>query len=196
MYNIYKPTRKNTGTALGFQASDRDASLYVTLIKQVSWNEATKEGSFKENRRKPGFNTILKFNITEAGTLIDAIEKEYQVQLFHNSAKGTTQIEFGPAEAAENEAPSCFVLRVFQTSKEDKNQKNSFFIPISFGEVRTIKEYLVHYMHKSFRAKAQPKGAILAQEQMPPDAQAEADAQQQAEAEGQAGEQTSDPTKW
>ena len=51
MIQLYKPTKKNTGTALGFQASDRDKNLYVTMIKQASWDDNKQTGSFNENRK-------------------------------------------------------------------------------------------------------------------------------------------------
>jgi hypothetical protein len=151
---LYKPTSRMTGMAISFQASDMDESLYVSLIKQASWNETTKRGSFIENRNKPGFSTVIKFNQIEAGSMVDAIERFYAFTAFHNSADFTSQITLGPADGTN---PSTFVFKVHQTNKKDTTKKSSFFIPISFGEARMIKEYLIHYLHKAFSFKKADK---------------------------------------
>jgi hypothetical protein len=144
--HLYKPTAKNTGLAIGLQASDQDKHLYVNLIKQASWNAETKRGSFTENKDKPGASATLKFNQLEAASLIDAIETNGPFKAYHDAPKRTTQITFEPSEAEK----ACWVFKVSQTSKEDANQKTSFFMPITYGEARLIKEYLLHYLHKSF----------------------------------------------
>jgi len=147
MISLYKPTKKTTGLAISFRASDRDKSLFLNLIKQFSWNEAEKKGSFVENKDKPGFSTAIKLNQIEAAAIIDCIERVYPWSAFHNSPSKTTQINFGPSQDS-----SVFTLQVNQTDKQDTSQKSSYFIPITYAEARLIKEYLIHYLHKSFRS--------------------------------------------
>ena len=161
MVQIYKPTARVTGLAISLQASDRDGKLYVNMIKQASWNEQTKKGSFIENRKKPGFYTTLKFNQAEAAGMIDAIERHYEFKAYHGTEARATQITFGPAQP-KNEgdvAPALFVLRAVQTDSQDTTQKVSFFIPLTYAEARLIKEYLVHYLHKSFRIQPERRAA-------------------------------------
>lgn len=167
---IYKPTAKMTGMAISFQSSEKD-ELFLNVIKQATWNEGTKRGSFIENRNKPGFSTVIKFNQIEAGSIIDALERFYAFKAFHKSASFTSQIFFGPADG---DSPTTFVLKVLQTDNKDTTRKSSFFIPISFGEARLIKEYLIYYLVKSFNYKSDAagnnKGAGSAREEYLPSA--------------------------
>lgn len=157
---IYKPNPKVTGAALSFQASDRDGSLYVNIIRQASWDGNRKKGAFAENRNKPGHSAVIKLSQVEAGSIIDAIERWDKFSAFHSSPKKTTQISFA---LAEGDPPTAFIFKLTQTDAADTTQKASFFIPISFGEARLIKEYLIHYLHKNFRLKSD-KPADSAQE--------------------------------
>jgi hypothetical protein len=150
-----------TGSAISFQASDKSEELFVSIIKQATWDNNTKKGSFLSNRNKPGFYVTIKFNQAEVGTILDALERFYEFTAFHSSAKATTQIHFGPSEG---EAPTSFVFRATQTDKQDTSQKASFFIPISFGESRLIREYLIHYLHKSFKIAAKASAAKKGEE--------------------------------
>lgn len=149
---IYKPNSKNTGSAISLQASDRDGKLYLNFIKQASWNGQTKKGSFIENKSDPTKSTTLKFNQVEAAQIIDCVERHYQWSGFHDSQSKSTGIIFAP-----NDERNVFSLSVTQTDKQDSTQKNQFFIPLTYAETRLIKEYLIHYLHKSFRIK--PQGA-------------------------------------
>jgi len=162
---LYKPTKKVTGLAISLQSSDKDKSLYLNLIKQFSWDENARKGSFFENRNKPGMSTIIKLNQVEGGSILDAIENNSAFSAYHNSANRSTQIIFEPSKEK-----SCFTLKILQTENGDENQKNSFFIPISFGEARLIKKYLIPYLHKSLRKLETPKNrAATQQKQLEPE---------------------------
>ena len=52
-FQAYKPNNKNTGTACSFSVNPKDESIWSSLIKQSSWNEAKKIGSFSENQNNP-----------------------------------------------------------------------------------------------------------------------------------------------
>ena len=150
-----------TGTAISFQASDKE-ELFVSLIKQATWDDKTKRGSFIANRNKPGFSMVIKFNQIEAGSMLDALEKFYEFKAFHSSANSTTQISFAPSE--DN---ISYVFKAHQTNKQDTTKKASFFIPISFGESRLIREYLIHYLHKSFTTGNKSTAAKKEEEPQP-----------------------------
>lgn len=150
MIQIYKPNRNNSGIATGFQASDRDRSLYVSFIRQYSWNAQTQKGSFMENRKKPGFSTLLKFSQVEVAAILDALEQNSGWKTIHVAPNRSTQIILAPGDQAH----PGFTFTVNQTEKSD-GQKASFFLPLNFGEARLIREYLLHYLHKSFGIKEQ-----------------------------------------
>jgi hypothetical protein len=173
---IYKPNSKVTGCALSLQASDRDGKLYVNMIKQASWNPETKKGSFIENRNDPTKKTVLKFSQVEAAQIIDCVERHYQWSGFHDSASKTTGIVFAP-----NDERSVFSLSVNQTDKQDSTVKSQFFIPLTYAEVRLIKEYLIHYLHKSFKMKTDSRPANQEQEVRQPEAQEEQPVEQPVE---------------
>ena len=146
MITFYKPTPKNTGLAMSFQASDRDKHLYVNLLKQVNWDANTKKGSFLANKNKPGFYANIKFNQIEAGGMLDAIEHNALFSAYHSSAKYITQIKLEPSPV---ENPTSFVFKVLQTDTQDSTKKSSYFISLTFGEARLVRQYLIHYLHKS-----------------------------------------------
>lgn len=146
MIQLYKPNAKNTGMALGFQASDREKKLWVTMIKQVSWDAQKAKASFNENKKKPGFSTNLKFSQIEVATMLDALEQNYVYKTVHDAESRMTQITLAPAD----EKYPGFTFSVYQTDKATNN-KSSYFMPLTFGEARLIREYLVHFLHKSFR---------------------------------------------
>lgn len=158
MIALYKPNTTNTGCAASFQASDRDKSLYVNLINQASWDATAKKGSFSENRGNPLKNITLKVNQAEAASIIDAIERGYSYSTVHSTPAKMTTIAFNLAEDG-----SRFSLNVSQKDKQDTSQVAKFFLTLTLGETRLIKEYLVHYLQKSFskndKNAAAPQGS-------------------------------------
>lgn len=188
MLNIYKPNPKVTGTGLSLQASDRDGKLYLNLIKQSGWNDQTKKGSFLANKDKPGASTVLKFNQMEAGSLIDSIENMTTASFYHASSSKTTRISFAPSNIQKDKAPNCFVLTVNQAETEDSSKKTNFLIPFTFAEARVIKEYLIHYLHKSFSIK--PQKTDNKQNQQPEEVAASSEVQTETQSEPQSEQQS------
>ena len=166
MIQIYKPTPRNTGMAMSVKAGDTDGHFYVEVLKQFSWDSTRNKGSFVENRKKPGKNTIMKFNQVEAANWIDSIERYVKFSGFHGIESRKTSFSF---ELAEGNPAASFFFKINQTNAEDTTQKDSYFIPISFAEARLIKEYLIHYLHKAFARQIQkPQTSSPAPEQAPP----------------------------
>ena len=68
-FTLYKPNSKNTGSAFSFDLTKdkkENSVLYVSMIQQHSWNDQSKNGSFKENAKNPEKSGTIKFSPTEA----------------------------------------------------------------------------------------------------------------------------------
>ena len=57
---FYKPNAKVTGSACSFWTSE-DGSIMSSLIKQDSWDDARKRGSFSKNKDNPNKKVIIKY---------------------------------------------------------------------------------------------------------------------------------------
>ena len=71
-FTIYKPNPKSTGAAFSFQLTKDNknkAILYVSMIQQYSWNDKSKNGSFKENAKNPEKSATMKLAANEAGEI-------------------------------------------------------------------------------------------------------------------------------
>lgn len=89
---IYKPNSKSTGAAARFQISSKpnqEPVFYVNVIKQFSWNDADKTGSFKENQKNPKNTIALKFNELELGELINTFRTGNPYSTFHTGVSKT-----------------------------------------------------------------------------------------------------------
>lgn len=94
---FYKPNSSNKGSALSISLNPKDMGIYISFIRQYSWNGQTKTGSFKENKDNPSAKKNIKLNDTEVSGIIRAIEKVDKWSSFHkfNNEKGTS-ISFSP----------------------------------------------------------------------------------------------------
>ena len=72
----YKPNSKNTGCAFSFDIGannkNQEPCVYVRAIKQHSWNDKTRTGSFSENAKDPDKSISIKLNEIEVGGFIHA----------------------------------------------------------------------------------------------------------------------------
>ena len=88
MIQLYKPNSKNTGNAFGFrlgvQGKSEEPCLYMTAIQQHSWNQKTRSGSFSGNSKNPEKSLSVKFNESELGGFIYAIENYDKYNVFHS----------------------------------------------------------------------------------------------------------------
>ena len=147
MIQFYKPNPKNTGSACSFW-SNYDGSIMASLIKQASWDNNAKKGSFAQNKDNPNKSVILKLNPTEVGGLIDSIETNREFSNYHNSQNQTLQIKFAPY--IRNDAQVGFSFSVYKQDKEDSNNKASYVIGFTFSEARYLKEFLIYVLRKIF----------------------------------------------
>lgn len=131
---LYKPNSKKTGSACSwsFNSSHKKTledgrtvgglySVYTQLIKQTSWNDQTKRGSFKG-----GDKINLKFSVWEVGEMINTFKNYGECKFFHKSEDTSSQISIKYAEDRNQ-----FALSVSQGDKK-------FFLPISIGESNAI----------------------------------------------------------
>lgn len=151
MISFYKPNSKNNGTACSFTVNAKDASIWGSLIKQSSWNETKKIGSFSENQNNPNKSVKVKFSLTEAAGILDAIERNTEFSAYHTSEKQITKIKFSPYIRDEKQ-----VGYSYSVNKEDKQNienKQSYLIGFYFNEARLLKEFLGYALNSVFESQ-------------------------------------------
>ena len=93
---FYKPNSQNTGTAFGFRIGTQGKTdkpcLYMTAVKQFSWDANKRSGSFSGNAKNPDKCAIVKFNEFEIGGFIYAIENYDKFSAFHSFDDNKTGI--------------------------------------------------------------------------------------------------------
>ena len=141
MIQIYKPTPRNTGTACSFSFNNLDGNFYLNLIKQASWNEQKKIGSFSENAQNPEKKVVVKLSKIEACGILDALENNRTVDFFHNSENQKLGIKFSPYIRDDKQVG--YSLNVIKNSKIQTTQPAiSFLIGFTFAESRMVAEYI------------------------------------------------------
>jgi hypothetical protein len=151
MITFYKPNSKNTGTACSFSVNPKDQSIWSSLIKQGSWNEAKKIGSFSENQNNPNKSVKLKFSLNEAAGLLDSLERNTEFSAYHTSEKQSTQIKFSPY-IRENKQVG-FSYMVSKTDKQNSENKQSYLIGFYFNEARLLKQFLSYALDSVFESQ-------------------------------------------
>ena len=143
---FYKPNAKVTGTACSFWTTD-DGSIMSSMIKQDSWDDSRKRGSFSKNKDNPNKKVIIKLNVTEAGSIVDALESGRKWSGYHQSKNQVTKINFGPYE--RNGEQVGYSYSVNKEDKEDSTNKTSFIIGFTFGEGVVLREGLIRAIKES-----------------------------------------------
>lgn len=160
MLQFYKPNSKNTGCGCSFKYSAKDDCIFVNMIKQASWDDQTKRGSFAGNAQNPKASCSVKLSLTEAGDIISAVRRNGEVTAFHDSAKQVTRIKFSPYVRPTKEDPSKtaqvgYSFSVSKESKENAQDKTSFLIGFTFGEGVRLESFLCFALAKSFEKAIQ-----------------------------------------
>lgn len=148
MISFYKPNSKNTGTACSFSVNPKDESIWSSLIKQSSWNESKKIGSFSENQNNPSKSVKIKFSLTEAAGILDALERNSEFSAYHTSDKQVTRIKLAPYIKDTKQVGYSYMV-----SKEDKQNsenKQAYLIGFYFNEARLLKEFLGYALTSVF----------------------------------------------
>ena len=148
MVQFYKPNPRNSGSACSFYKT-RDGAIMFSIIKQASWDESRKTGSFQKNKADPKGNVKVKLSLAEAAGILEAVDKDVEFKEYHNSQNQSIQIRFAPYVDKNTNERKGFSLSVNKTGK-DSQEKLSFIIGLTFKEARLLREYMVYIIHDSF----------------------------------------------
>lgn len=151
MISFYKPNSKNTGTACSFTVNPKDESIWGSLIKQSSWNETKKIGSFSENQNNPNKSVKIKFSLTEAAGILDAIERNAEFSAYHTSEKQTTRIKFCPY--IKDDKQIGYSYSVNKEDKQNSENKQSYLIGFYFNEARLLREFISYALNTTFETQ-------------------------------------------
>ena len=161
--SLYKPNSKNTGSAFSFQAGldkkTQELVLYIKAVKQHSWDDTKKLGSFHQNAKDPEKNIALKFNEFEIGSFISSIENRIEYSTFHSFGDDKTSIKFMPWDKpfktntfdnkTQQYTQKTITLPAFGLTLT-KNGSNSFKTSIEPGEAQCLKLYLKRVLSKNY----------------------------------------------
>lgn len=160
-YSIYKPNASSSGCAMSLNISENN-DLFLNMVLQSSWDNATKTGSFKENAKNPDKTIAVKFNANEAGALINSIENYLPASFFHSYEGRKLQIRFTPwtknekdiaAAINENKTPPDPV-RAFGINVT-RNSVDQFRMPIEIGEAYVLKILLTNFINRQLSIGAE-----------------------------------------
>jgi hypothetical protein len=142
---FYKPNRGNTGAACSFNLSKERKIAFLSFIKQHSWNEATKNGSFSGNKGNPLKSVDVKLGILEMSGIVDALERNEQYETWFNSAKQKGKVTIKPYSKVIENAPVQigYSLGVIKNIKGQDTQGISFIIGLTFPEARALRQFLL-----------------------------------------------------
>jgi hypothetical protein len=141
MITLFKANPRNTGALVSFKFTAKsnkkgepfkEGAVYVSLVKQVSWNESNKTGSFSG-----GSQTSIKLSPIEVGRFIRVLEKDETYNTVHRSDSGMTIIDFKPY--VKNGEFKGYGLAI---NKNTDGEKESFMVGIGLGEDVQVREFL------------------------------------------------------
>ena len=148
-YEIYKPNPSNAGCAFSFKIIETDKegnkikpSVIVQSIKQASWDNQRKKGSFSANAKDPEKNIHFKLNHNEVGGILHAIENYTDFSAYHTYNDDKTQISFKPYTKKNGDKAFSFSVV--------KNSTLKFGLGIELGEARTLKGLFDLFLFKYF----------------------------------------------
>jgi len=149
MIQFYKPNSSNSGSAFGFRlgVNNRDSvpCLYMTAIKQHSWDSKTKNGSFANNAKNPEKSLSVKFNESEIGGFICAIETYTKFSAYHQFDDNSTSIMLSPYTKKSGDKAFSFGLT--------RNSANKFGMGLEMSEAYLLAQYLKFVLNKIFTHK-------------------------------------------
>lgn len=148
-YDVYKPNSYNSGCAFSFKIIETDKegkkikpTFLIQSIKQASWDEKKKAGSFSANAKNPEKNIYFKLNENEIGGMLNAIENYQEFSAFHSYNDDKTQISFKPYTKKNGDKAFSFSVV--------KNSTLKFGMGVELSEARTLKGLLDLFLFKFF----------------------------------------------
>ena len=155
-YTLYKPNSKNTGAAFSFEvgkSKNGDVALYVSMIQQYSWNDATRNGSFKENAKNPEKSASIKLSVIEAGEFLSSFKTRIPYVAFHKSKDDTTIIKLTPwdkiKKIKEQDGEKSYTTPAFGLNVS-RNSSQTFRLPLEAGEIEVLAQFLKEHIKSSF----------------------------------------------
>jgi hypothetical protein len=169
---FYRANKMKTGVAVsfnyGFNKDKTSLDLYVNGIKQATWNESTKSGTFGANSSDPTKTINMKFSDTEVAGIIRAVEKQGFWSAYHKSPNGVTTASLRPYIPEKVKQGADWVENTKKTAtghslvfkKEGGDEAISFPLTLSYDEGQLLVEYLrAGLQQKFFTVLATPAGA-------------------------------------
>lgn len=157
----YKPNSKNTGCAFSFDIGsnqkNNEPCIYVRAIKQFSWNNERRTGSFSENSKNPDKSISLKINEIEAGGFINAIENYCDFSAFHSFQDNKTSISFKPYTKKDGTKAFSFGIT--------RNSANKFGIGVEMSEAYGLLEFLKVFLQELYLYRLQKTKEYKASQQ-------------------------------
>lgn len=148
MVSLYKPNKKNSGAACSFSWSDKDKAVYISMIKQHSWNEKTRNGSFKENVNNPKAKLFIKLSLAEVSGIINCTERRTEFSGYHSSNQ-IVRFSLKPG-FTEGKVFRGLSFSVTRETKEDSTNKTSINVGFSPDDLVLIREFLRFCLAKYF----------------------------------------------
>jgi len=145
MLQFYKPNSKNTGSACSFSYNKQDKALYVSFVRQASWNSQTKTGSFKGSGLDKKASS--KVSSTELAGLVHSLEANTEYNAFHGNTDKNTTFKLAPYSKDGSQVGYSFALN---QRDNPNNVKKSFIIGFNFAEGRMLKEYILASLRSYF----------------------------------------------
>jgi hypothetical protein len=157
----YKPNSKNTGCAFSFDIGsnqkNNEPCIYIRAIKQFSWNNERRTGSFSENSKNPEKSISLKINEIEAGGFINAIENYCDFSAFHSFQDNKTSISFKPYSKKDGTKAFSFGIT--------RNSANKFGIGVEMSEAYGLLEFLKVFLQELYLYRLQKTKEYRASQQ-------------------------------
>ena len=157
----YKPNSKNTGCAFSFDIGsnqkNNEPCIYIRAIKQFSWNNERRTGSFSENSKNPEKSVSLKINEIEAGGFINAIENYCDFSAFHSFQDNKTSISFKPYRKKDGTKAFSFGIT--------RNSANKFGIGVEMSEAYGLLEFLKVFLQELYLYRLQKTKEYKASQQ-------------------------------
>jgi hypothetical protein len=155
--HIYHPNKAIKGFACSFWYSQRDDSVYATIIKQSGWDTERDNGVFKANKDNPDGRVNIKLSFIECAAILECVDKNRQFKTFHDGDEKPKNIAFVPWNSKEGDKSQIgFSFSVTVGDKADTN-KNSFYIGLNFAEARLIREFITNTIAFYFNKGNKPQ---------------------------------------
>lgn len=153
MIHFYKPNTKVTGSACSFYLSDKDGAFFSQFIKQASWNEKSRTGSFAKD--DPNKKASIKLTDVEIAGIIDALESDREFSAYHQSEKQVATFKILPYVDKITGIRKGFSYTLSKSAKDDSTNKLSFVIGFTFPEARRLRQHLEFLLNRYDYAKAE-----------------------------------------